>query len=514
MADSDGETRRSLSPACPTASVPLILAPLSSPEPDSPSICDTLRSTSDLVDPVTAKPFRRPETPLQSISAMSNESPGQSGALSARVPAVDASICSQTQPMSNLNHKSKTSSTKGRSRLFSSKAKHKPAQPAPSTSSASSASVSTSVSSDAPHPHSPHSPPALAVPSSHRQQNAPAASANNSTKPRFSFRESFRRLFSRRRKRETAVPVPALGDLQNAAASAATTSYSSPASDLTNVIVSGAGVVSTCAVQPPNQKFASYSPAATSVSGRHAHNQQPTPPSPSSANFPTSAHPGAIGRVRNKKLAASGCSSTSGYQMETTCTLAVAHSASGSGETRAEAPQLRVPPPLSPVVVLVPARCESLRTVRSVSCSTDGAGASAGAAAGTTCASSSCASSAAGVGVGVGVGGGAGAGAGVGALLECPLCLMEKPAGAFFKPLGCRHRICSTCMRTYVRTEISDGRIALPCPVCSERLHPSDIERVLLGEPELIRKYEQFMIRRVLLVDPDTRWCPAPDCGY
>lgn len=23
-----------------------------------------------------------------------------------------------------------------------------------------------------------------------------------------------------------------------------------------------------------------------------------------------------------------------------------------------------------------------------------------------------------------------------------------------------------------------------------------------------------FMVRRVLLADPDSRWCPAPDCSY
>lgn len=27
-------------------------------------------------------------------------------------------------------------------------------------------------------------------------------------------------------------------------------------------------------------------------------------------------------------------------------------------------------------------------------------------------------------------------------------------------------------------------------------------------------KYEEFMVRRVLLTDPDSRWCPAPDCSY
>ena len=38
--------------------------------------------------------------------------------------------------------------------------------------------------------------------------------------------------------------------------------------------------------------------------------------------------------------------------------------------------------------------------------------------------------------------------------------------------------------------------------------------RAVLEDPVLMGKYEEFMVRRVLVLDPDTRWCPAPDCGY
>ena len=36
----------------------------------------------------------------------------------------------------------------------------------------------------------------------------------------------------------------------------------------------------------------------------------------------------------------------------------------------------------------------------------------------------------------------------------------------------------------------------------------------LKKNPNVISKYEDFMVRRVLLADPDSRWCPAPDCSY
>lgn len=41
-----------------------------------------------------------------------------------------------------------------------------------------------------------------------------------------------------------------------------------------------------------------------------------------------------------------------------------------------------------------------------------------------------------------------------------------------------------------------------------------DIREILSERPDIYDKYESFMVRRVLLMDPDTRWCPAPDCTY
>lgn len=45
-------------------------------------------------------------------------------------------------------------------------------------------------------------------------------------------------------------------------------------------------------------------------------------------------------------------------------------------------------------------------------------------------------------------------------------------------------------------------------------MHPSDIQAVLSSQPLIMAKYEDFMVRRVLLSDPDSRWCPAPNCSY
>lgn len=97
--------------------------------------------------------------------------------------------------------------------------------------------------------------------------------------------------------------------------------------------------------------------------------------------------------------------------------------------------------------------------------------------------------------------------------LECPLCLVRQPAENAPRLLSCPHRSCGACLRQYLRIEITESRVNICCPECSERLNPADIRRLLRDSPHLVAKYEEFMLRRCLAADPDCRWCPAPDCG-
>nr|XP_018897987.1 PREDICTED: E3 ubiquitin-protein ligase RNF19A-like [Bemisia tabaci] len=97
--------------------------------------------------------------------------------------------------------------------------------------------------------------------------------------------------------------------------------------------------------------------------------------------------------------------------------------------------------------------------------------------------------------------------------MQCPLCLDEMAPECFPKLSTCSHWCCLDCLQHYLRIEITESRIIITCPECSEPMHPNDI-RMILNEPALYEKYEDFMVRRVLAVDPDTRWCPAPDCCY
>lgn len=95
---------------------------------------------------------------------------------------------------------------------------------------------------------------------------------------------------------------------------------------------------------------------------------------------------------------------------------------------------------------------------------------------------------------------------------ECPLCLIEHPSDKFPEISTCYHRSCINCLQMYLKIEITESRINIACPECAERFHPNDIKEII-GDVVLMSKYEDFMVRRVLVSDPDARWCPAPDCG-
>nr|XP_057912903.1 E3 ubiquitin-protein ligase RNF19B [Doryrhamphus excisus] len=98
-------------------------------------------------------------------------------------------------------------------------------------------------------------------------------------------------------------------------------------------------------------------------------------------------------------------------------------------------------------------------------------------------------------------------------LEECPLCLLSQPRCRFPRLITCSHRTCSDCLRQYLRIEISESRVGIACPQCPETLAPLDV-RTILDDRVLLERFEEYHLRRFLAADPDTRWCPAPDCSY
>jgi len=100
--------------------------------------------------------------------------------------------------------------------------------------------------------------------------------------------------------------------------------------------------------------------------------------------------------------------------------------------------------------------------------------------------------------------------------IDCLLCTLKQPVTDFMRvSSSCSHRVCRDCLRRYLSIEIMESRVNVECPACPERLHPNDVRRILGNTSrELSAKYEEFTLRRLLVHDPDARWCPAPDCGY
>jgi len=95
----------------------------------------------------------------------------------------------------------------------------------------------------------------------------------------------------------------------------------------------------------------------------------------------------------------------------------------------------------------------------------------------------------------------------------CDLCCEASP-DQFPELRNCGHQFCLNCLQQYVRIEVQEGRVNLKCPQCTEGMHPNDIS-LLCGEDQgLLLLYESLMMRRVLAQDPDTRWCPAPNCTF
>ncbi|KAI6209928.1 RBR-type E3 ubiquitin transferase [Aphelenchoides besseyi] len=99
-------------------------------------------------------------------------------------------------------------------------------------------------------------------------------------------------------------------------------------------------------------------------------------------------------------------------------------------------------------------------------------------------------------------------------MIECPVCCVLQASSQYPHLTNCSHRTCRNCLENYLQIEIMESRVVVNCTECSAPIHPNDIYTTLCMNQALLERYERFMIRRILLTDPDTRWCPAPDCDY
>ncbi len=98
--------------------------------------------------------------------------------------------------------------------------------------------------------------------------------------------------------------------------------------------------------------------------------------------------------------------------------------------------------------------------------------------------------------------------------LTCKLCFEDFAHTDDFYAFKCQHRFCFTCLSSYLKYQITESRTNVTCPECTEKLHPNDVYSLLEANRDLLNKYEEFMLRRVLCSINDIRYCPAPNCTY
>jgi len=102
-------------------------------------------------------------------------------------------------------------------------------------------------------------------------------------------------------------------------------------------------------------------------------------------------------------------------------------------------------------------------------------------------------------------------------LTECCLCLDNYGTDqGFVLRSNCKHQFCINCLNQYVRTEIQERRVDIKCPQCPSPMHPDDIEHLAVDGDDntKVNLYHNLMVQRVLVNDPDTRWCPTPNCTF
>jgi hypothetical protein len=75
---------------------------------------------------------------------------------------------------------------------------------------------------------------------------------------------------------------------------------------------------------------------------------------------------------------------------------------------------------------------------------------------------------------------------------------------------NCQHKYCQQCINSYLEAEIR-GVKNIQCPECSAKVERYDIERVNCN---LLCDYEEMLVEKYLLSEPDCRRCPAPDCTF
>jgi len=98
----------------------------------------------------------------------------------------------------------------------------------------------------------------------------------------------------------------------------------------------------------------------------------------------------------------------------------------------------------------------------------------------------------------------------------CAVCY-ESLVGAekFTITRSCFHYFCKECIRDYLVTNVSQGRvvnIACPSAGCGVPLGRAELVDSGASE-EIVKKFDEFVFNMVVEKDDKVTWCPRPDCS-
>jgi len=99
-----------------------------------------------------------------------------------------------------------------------------------------------------------------------------------------------------------------------------------------------------------------------------------------------------------------------------------------------------------------------------------------------------------------------------GGTVECLICFDDVPVKSMVFA-SCKHNFCVTCWNGYLETKVKDGEVLklnCPAPKCRRPVERSEIKARLNNE--MWEKFNKFYTQAQLSLNPNTRWCPTPDC--
>jgi len=99
-----------------------------------------------------------------------------------------------------------------------------------------------------------------------------------------------------------------------------------------------------------------------------------------------------------------------------------------------------------------------------------------------------------------------------GGTVECLICFDDVPVKSMVFA-SCKHNFCVTCWNGYLETRVKDGdvlKLNCPAPKCRRAVERQEIKARL--NSEMWEKFNKFYTQAQLSLNPNTRWCPTPDC--